>query len=90
MNRPVGSKYEMVRPNYSVKCANNVLSMPHLTPTWFPTPKKCLKVFCSQITFWAALTPLSLNPNNSVAAVMLENKDHCLRCLLSLPPVCCE
>ena len=46
MHRPVGSKFEMVRPYYSAKCVHNVLGHTHLPSpphtTWYP---------CSQIAF---------------------------------------
>ena len=38
------------------------------------TPRKCYKLFYSQVIFQAALKPFSLNPNDSVSAVTLENE----------------
>ena len=57
----------------SVKCAHNVLGHAPPPPSRYPTPRKQL---CSQsqITFYTILKLLLLSPNNSVAAVTLENK----------------
>ena len=75
LTRPVGSKFEMVRPHYSAKRAHNVLGHTHLTPPPHPPPGiQPLQCHCSQIAFLAVLKPLSLSPNHSVAAVTHENE----------------
>ena len=53
--RPVGSKFEMVRPYYGTKSIHST----HAPPLLHPTPSKLL---CSQITFYLVLKLLSLNP----------------------------
>ena len=73
--RPVGSKFEMVRPYYSAKRAHNVLGHAHLTPPPHPPPGiQPLQCHCFQIAFLTVLKPLSLSPNHSVAAVTHENE----------------
>ena len=55
---------QLVRPYYSAKHAHNVLEHAHLPP---PTHRPV-----SQLT--ALKLPLSLSPNDSVAAVTIENE----------------
>ena len=65
-NRPVGSKFEMVRPYYSATRAHNVLGHAHFPATWNPSSRMLL---LSNGHFEAAV-----RPNDSVAAVTLENE----------------
>ena len=69
--RPIGSKFEMVRPYYRAKCA-------HIHTPPFPPPSPCTplpaKYYALKLLFLAVLMPLSLNPNDSVAAVTLVNE----------------
>ena len=68
----------MVWPYCSVKCTHNVLghTPPPLPQPGTPPLENFNKLLCSQskITFQAVLKPLSLNPNDSVATVTLENE----------------
>ena len=83
-SRPIGSKFEMVRPYYSTKQVHHVLGPrpPHHHPPPPPPPPpphaarhpRSKNITALRLLFWAVLKSLSLSPNDSVAVVMLENE----------------
>lgn len=68
--------WKQIWNDYSSKHTHNVLGYapPLLSPPGIPPLQNVNKLFCFQITFYAILKPLLLNPNDSVVAVTIANE----------------